>query len=54
VAAHHISGMGIGLYVVREIVTHHGGSVEVTSSEGEGSVFTVSLPLLAEVIAGGV
>jgi signal transduction histidine kinase len=53
VAAHHISGMGIGLYVVREIVTHHGGSVEVISSEGEGSTFTVSLPLLAEATAGG-
>lgn len=50
---HHISGMGIGLYVVREIVTLHGGSVEVTSSEGEGSVFTVSLPLSAEATAGG-
>lgn len=53
VTAHHISGMGIGLYVVREIVTLHGGNVDVTSSEGEGSVFTVSLPLLAEATAGG-
>jgi signal transduction histidine kinase len=45
VAAHHISGMGIGLYVVREIVTKHGGSVDVISSEGVGSTFTVRLPL---------
>jgi len=47
VSAHHISGMGIGLYVVREIVTQHGGEVFVASVEGEGSTFTVALPLAA-------
>ena len=40
-----ISGFGIGLYVVNEIVSRHGGSVEVSSAEGQGSTFTVSLPL---------
>ncbi len=44
-AARDISGMGIGLYVVREIVSRHGGTVEVESVEGEGSTFTVRLPL---------
>jgi PAS domain S-box-containing protein len=44
----HISGMGIGLYVVKEIVELHGGTVEVTSKEGEGSCFTVCLPLLQQ------
>jgi PAS domain S-box-containing protein len=39
-----ISGMGIGLFVVKEIATRHGGSVGVRSVEGEGSTFTVSLP----------
>ena len=46
VASTKISGMGIGLFVVHEIVTRHGGWVEVTSSEGVGSTFVVFLPLL--------
>ncbi|HMQ29561.1 MAG TPA: PAS domain S-box protein [Chloroflexaceae bacterium] len=39
-----IAGMGIGLYVVREIVELHGGLVSVVSVEGQGSTFTVTLP----------
>lgn len=42
----HISGMGIGLYVVREIVALHGGTVSVESADGRGSTFAVSLPAL--------
>lgn len=37
-------GVGIGLTIVSAIVTAHGGSIEVESEEGKGSVFTVSLP----------
>lgn len=37
-------GTGLGLSIVRHIVTNHGGEVNVTSREGEGSTFTVSLP----------
>jgi len=40
-----ISGMGVGLFVVREIVTLHGGRLLVTSTEGQGSTFTMILPL---------
>ncbi len=40
-------GMGIGLYLVRAIVERHGGTVAVTSQEGQGSTFTVLLPRLA-------
>jgi CheY-like chemotaxis protein len=42
----HIQGAGIGLYVVKEIVTLHGGTVGATSQEGGGSTFTIQLPLL--------
>ncbi|HEV3155316.1 MAG TPA: GAF domain-containing sensor histidine kinase [Candidatus Baltobacteraceae bacterium] len=42
-----ISGSGVGLYVSRKIVEGHGGSVAVQSREGEGSTFTVTLPLAA-------
>ena len=41
-----IPGLGIGLSVVNEIVTLHGGDIVVESSEGVGSTFTVRLPLV--------
>jgi two-component system sensor histidine kinase/response regulator len=37
-------GMGLGLYIVREIVRAHGGTVQVTSNVAEGTAFTVTLP----------
>jgi signal transduction histidine kinase len=40
-------GVGIGLYLTKLIVGKHGGRVEVKSEIGHGSIFTVSLPLLA-------
>ena len=42
---HRISGIGVGLYVVNEIVTLHGGQISVESTEGVGTTFTVSLPV---------
>ena len=44
----HISGLGVGLYVVKEIVELHGGSVDVRSEVDVGSTFTLSIPLLAQ------
>lgn len=43
--ASHISGLGVGLYVVREVVTMHNGEVHVESAAGQGSTFTITLPL---------
>jgi signal transduction histidine kinase len=38
-------GAGLGLWLVRELVTVHGGEVTVTSALGDGATFTVTLPL---------
>jgi len=43
VSVDNISGVGIGLYVVQEIVALHGGTVTVESQEGRGSTFTICL-----------
>ena len=40
-----IRGTGLGLYSAREIVTQHGGTLEVESREGRGSTFVIRLPL---------
>jgi signal transduction histidine kinase len=37
-------GLGLGLYISREVVTAHGGSVDVSSSDALGTTFAVSLP----------
>ena len=39
------SGMGLGLWISREIVTRLGGSIRVDSQLGEGARFTVELPI---------
>lgn len=41
-----ISGIGVGLYVVRQIVDLHHGTIRVETEEGAGSRFTVCLPRL--------
>jgi two-component system sensor histidine kinase SenX3 len=38
-------GTGLGLAIVRHVVQAHGGEVTVTSSEGEGSTFTIQVPI---------
>ena len=39
------AGLGLGLYLAREIVTAHGGTIEAESTVGEGTTLTVRLPL---------
>jgi PAS domain S-box-containing protein len=39
-------GTGIGLAMVKELVRLHGGTIHVQSTEGTGSIFTVTLPLV--------
>jgi two-component system NtrC family sensor kinase len=41
-------GMGLGLAICKEIVEAHGGRLEAQSRVGEGTTFTVTLPLLAD------
>ena len=38
-------GLGVGLFISRQIARSHGGDVTVASTPGHGSTFTLSLPL---------
>jgi PAS domain S-box-containing protein len=44
VAGNTWGGVGLGLYIVKQIVTAHGGAVSVRSAEGEGTTFEITLP----------
>ena len=44
----HYAGLGIGLYISREIIKRHQGRLWVESRKGEGSTFSFSLPLLED------
>lgn len=39
-----ITGLGLGLYIVRQIIEAHGGSIQVESESNKGSLFTVKIP----------
>ncbi len=44
-------GLGLGLFICQELVAAHGGRIAVASTEGEGTTFTVWLPLLDRAAA---
>lgn len=52
-AGHHPEAvnLGLGLYITKEIVTAHGGTIAVSSTEEAGTIFTVRLPRFAEVVS---
>jgi PAS domain S-box-containing protein len=44
VPARHYGGLGLGLYIVRSIITRLGGTIDVHSKVGEGTTFVIELP----------
>lgn len=49
VSSTNYGGLGLGLYITRQIVERHGGTISVESREGQGTTFSFSLPVAIPV-----
>ncbi|HZI04406.1 MAG TPA: sensor histidine kinase, partial [Archangium sp.] len=54
VGSSEVSGLGLGLFITREIVRAHGGDVQVERQLGHGSTFIVEIPRTAVLQGEGV
>jgi PAS domain S-box-containing protein len=50
VSGRHFAGLGLGLYIVKQLLEAHGGKIAVKSKLNEGSVFTITIPEKAVVL----
>ena len=48
----HLPGLGLGLFITKQIAESHGGTVSVESEHGHGATFLLQVPLAREVLAG--
>jgi len=44
-----VKGIGFGLSIAKTIIDKHGGTIEARSEPGNGAVFTIRLPLYADI-----
>ena len=50
-SARSLGGLGLGLYVVQQILSAHHGTISVDAPDGGGAVFTVEFPLHALTVS---
>ena len=53
ISSKHFGGMGLGLWLSREVVTALGGTISVTSQPGQGATFSIKLPMGATLLNAG-